>query len=219
MAGRARGLSYHAHARTALIAEITGRPLAFRVITEEQLRAGLAQAGLPAGGRQHRRQHPGELRCGCIRHGDRRRRAPWRPAAEASPRRAGWGAEISFGLKAWSRTDLLPGWGRQPVTLFDRKQVRELEAPIDAGIAIELTPPTLLRSAQPRRIRARAGVSTLQHRAADGSRDRTSIALVLWRKRYIGQADGYHRNKSAVAIVVGGLASPHFQPQTQRRPI
>jgi NAD(P)H dehydrogenase (quinone) len=34
--------------RAALIAEITGRPLAFRVITEEQLRAGLTQAGLPA---------------------------------------------------------------------------------------------------------------------------------------------------------------------------
>jgi NAD(P)H dehydrogenase (quinone) len=34
----------------ALIAEITGRPLAFRVITEEQLRAGLTQAGLPVGG-------------------------------------------------------------------------------------------------------------------------------------------------------------------------
>jgi NAD(P)H dehydrogenase (quinone) len=35
--------------RAALIAEITGRPLEFRVITEEQLRAGLTQAGLPAG--------------------------------------------------------------------------------------------------------------------------------------------------------------------------
>ena len=35
--------------RAALIAEITGRPLAFRVVTEEQLRAGLTQAGLPAG--------------------------------------------------------------------------------------------------------------------------------------------------------------------------
>jgi NAD(P)H dehydrogenase (quinone) len=35
--------------RASLIAEITGRPLAFRVITEEQLRAGLTQAGLPAG--------------------------------------------------------------------------------------------------------------------------------------------------------------------------
>src|SRR5260370_1968414 len=34
--------------RTSLIAEITGLPLAFRVITEEQLRAGLTQAGLPA---------------------------------------------------------------------------------------------------------------------------------------------------------------------------
>jgi NAD(P)H dehydrogenase (quinone) len=35
--------------RAGLIAEITGRPLAFHVITEEQLRAGLTQAGLPAG--------------------------------------------------------------------------------------------------------------------------------------------------------------------------
>ena len=35
--------------RAAVIAKITGRPLAFRVITEEQLRAGLTQAGLPAG--------------------------------------------------------------------------------------------------------------------------------------------------------------------------
>jgi NAD(P)H dehydrogenase (quinone) len=32
-----------------LIAEITGRRLAFRVIMEEQLRAELTQAGLPAG--------------------------------------------------------------------------------------------------------------------------------------------------------------------------
>jgi NAD(P)H dehydrogenase (quinone) len=35
--------------RARLIAEITGRPVAFRVITEEQLRAGLTKAGLPAG--------------------------------------------------------------------------------------------------------------------------------------------------------------------------
>ena len=35
--------------RAALIAKITGRPLAFHVITEEQLRAGLTKAGLPAG--------------------------------------------------------------------------------------------------------------------------------------------------------------------------
>ena len=33
--------------RAALIAEIAGRPLAFRVITEEKLRAGLTKAGLP----------------------------------------------------------------------------------------------------------------------------------------------------------------------------
>jgi hypothetical protein len=54
--------------------------------------------------------------------------------------------------------------------------VGEFEAPRETGIAIELTPPTLLRSAHHRdhlrRIHARAGVSTLQHRAADGSRDR-----------------------------------------------
>src|SRR5260370_41665693 len=35
--------------RAGVIADITGRPLPFRVITEEQLRAGLTQAGLPAG--------------------------------------------------------------------------------------------------------------------------------------------------------------------------
>jgi NAD(P)H dehydrogenase (quinone) len=35
--------------RAGLIAEITGRPLAFRIITEEQLRAGLTRAGLPEG--------------------------------------------------------------------------------------------------------------------------------------------------------------------------
>jgi NAD(P)H dehydrogenase (quinone) len=33
--------------RAALVAEITGRPLAFLVITEEQLRSGLTQASLP----------------------------------------------------------------------------------------------------------------------------------------------------------------------------
>src|SRR5258705_13889547 len=36
--------------RAALIAKITGRPLAFLAITEEQLRAGLTQAGLPGEG-------------------------------------------------------------------------------------------------------------------------------------------------------------------------
>jgi NAD(P)H dehydrogenase (quinone) len=35
--------------RAALIADIAGRPVAFRIISEEQLRAGLTQAGLPAG--------------------------------------------------------------------------------------------------------------------------------------------------------------------------
>jgi NAD(P)H dehydrogenase (quinone) len=35
--------------RASLIADIMGRSLAFRVVTEEQLRAGLTQAGLPAG--------------------------------------------------------------------------------------------------------------------------------------------------------------------------
>ena len=34
--------------RAALVAEIAGRPLAFRTVPEEQLRAGLAKAGLPA---------------------------------------------------------------------------------------------------------------------------------------------------------------------------
>src|SRR5260370_40392254 len=34
--------------RAGVIADIARRPLAFRVITQEQLRAGLPQAGLPA---------------------------------------------------------------------------------------------------------------------------------------------------------------------------
>jgi uncharacterized protein YbjT (DUF2867 family) len=68
--------------------------------------------GSAGGGRQHRHEHPGELRGGCVRHCDRRSRAPWRAAAQASPRRACWGAEIFFGLKTCTRTDLLPGWGR-----------------------------------------------------------------------------------------------------------
>jgi NAD(P)H dehydrogenase (quinone) len=36
--------------RAALIAEIAGRPLAYRVITEDQLRAGLTKAGVPVAG-------------------------------------------------------------------------------------------------------------------------------------------------------------------------
>src|SRR5258706_12198783 len=39
--------------RADVIAEIAGRPLAFRVITEGQLRAGLTQAGLPIVGGKH----------------------------------------------------------------------------------------------------------------------------------------------------------------------
>jgi NAD(P)H dehydrogenase (quinone) len=35
--------------RAAVIGDIVGRPIGFRVISEEQLRVGLAQAGLPAG--------------------------------------------------------------------------------------------------------------------------------------------------------------------------
>lgn len=89
--------------RAALIAEISGRPLAFLAITEEQLRAGLDAGGSAGGGRQHRHRPPGELRRGCVRHCDRRRRAPWRSAAQASPRRACCSAEISFGLKTCTR--------------------------------------------------------------------------------------------------------------------
>jgi NAD(P)H dehydrogenase (quinone) len=35
--------------RAAVISEITGQPVAFRIITEDELRAGLTRAGLPAG--------------------------------------------------------------------------------------------------------------------------------------------------------------------------
>jgi hypothetical protein len=98
--------------RASLIAEITGRPLALRVITVRATARRTDECRSAGGGRQHRRQHPGELRGGCVRYCDRRHRAPCRPAAQASSRRAGWGAEISFGLKkTCARTDLLPGWG------------------------------------------------------------------------------------------------------------
>ena len=33
--------------RAALVAEISGRPVAFRIVTEEQMRSGLNKAGLP----------------------------------------------------------------------------------------------------------------------------------------------------------------------------
>jgi hypothetical protein len=102
--------------RAGVIAEITGRPIAFRVITEEQLRAGLTKAGLPAGAVNFVVSIQASFGGGCVRHSDRRRRAPWLPAAQASPRRACWGAEISFGLKTCTRTDLLSGWGWQAGT-------------------------------------------------------------------------------------------------------
>jgi hypothetical protein len=58
--------------RAALIAEITGRPISFRVITRTTARR--TGAGGSAGrGHRHRRQHPGELRGGCVRYCDRRR--------------------------------------------------------------------------------------------------------------------------------------------------
>src|SRR5260370_26301554 len=44
--------------RAALIAEITGRPLAFLAITEKQLRAGLSQAGVPGQPGNTPRPHP-----------------------------------------------------------------------------------------------------------------------------------------------------------------
>jgi hypothetical protein len=67
----------------------------------------------------------------------------------------------------------------------------------------------------------RKGVSTLRHRASDGSLDHgraENIHRVVRRRRHIGKADGYHLNKSAVAMATGILGFPHFQPHTQRRP-
>lgn len=107
--------------RAAVISEITGRPLAFRV-NHGRATARWTNAGRSArGGRQHRCQYPGELRGRYVRHCDRRPRAPWRPAAQASPRRACWGAEISFGLKTYIRSDGLAnspftGWRSESIT-------------------------------------------------------------------------------------------------------
>jgi putative oxidoreductase len=61
-------------------------------------------------------------------------------------------------------------------------------------------------------------VSTLRHRASDGSPDHGRAENIhhsgVRYRQYIGETDGYHLNKSAVAIVVGALASSHFQPHT-----
>src|SRR5256885_10546644 len=54
--------------RAALIAEITGRPLAFLAITEKQLRAGLTQAGLPVEGGHIALSIPARLAAGGGRH-------------------------------------------------------------------------------------------------------------------------------------------------------
>jgi hypothetical protein len=48
---------------------------------------------------------------------------------------------------------------------------------------------------------------------------KTSIAPSFVHRRHIGEADGYHLNKSAVAMTTGILGFSHFQPHTQRRPI
>jgi uncharacterized membrane protein YphA (DoxX/SURF4 family) len=64
-------------------------------------------------------------------------------------------------------------------------------------------------------------VSALRHRATEGSLDHgraeTSIAPGFGHRRYIGHTDGYHLNKSAVAMAAGILGFSHFQPHTQRR--
>src|SRR5258705_1898676 len=73
--------------RAQLIAGLTGRPLAFRVITEQQLRAGLTQAGLPAGAVNILTRLPARFAAGgffTVCPGDRR---PWRPPPPAAPPR------------------------------------------------------------------------------------------------------------------------------------
>jgi hypothetical protein len=52
--------------------------------TDAERQSGAKRAGLTraAGGRQHPRQHPGELSGGRVRQCDRRYGAPWRPAAQ-----------------------------------------------------------------------------------------------------------------------------------------
>jgi putative oxidoreductase len=62
-------------------------------------------------------------------------------------------------------------------------------------------------------------VSTLRHRATDGSLEHSraeNIHRVMRRRRHIGHTDGYHLNKSAFAMAAGVLAFFHFQPHTQR---
>jgi hypothetical protein len=61
--------------------------------------------------------------------------------------------------------------------------------------------------------RVRKGVSTLRHRATDGSLEHgraDNIHRVVRYRRHIGKTDGYHLNKSAVAMTAGILAFFHF---------
>jgi hypothetical protein len=108
--------------RASLIAEITGQPLAFRVITEEQLRAGLTKAGLPAAAVNIVLSIQASFAAGSfdVVTGDVERLGGRPP----KPLRACRGAEISFGLKT-----------AQPGSLTALR-AREMSA------AIELTPPT-----------------------------------------------------------------------------
>src|SRR5450631_1042456 len=88
--------------RAALIAEITGRPLPFRVITEEQLRAGLTQAGLPVEVVNIVISIQASFAAGAfdIVTGDVERLGGRPPSPS---RNACWGAEISFGLMTNTR--------------------------------------------------------------------------------------------------------------------
>src|SRR6201981_811182 len=74
--------------RAALIAE-NHWPAARIPCHQGRATARRTDAGGPAGGgRQHRHQHPGELRGGCVRHCDRGRRGALGAAAPDSPRAA-----------------------------------------------------------------------------------------------------------------------------------
>ena len=76
-------------------------------------------------------------------------------AAQASPQRACWGAEISFGLKTYTRTDLVPGWvgwqDRQFALTKDRGMKLKWIYWVSTGLlaAIDLGGGTLYRPTSP----------------------------------------------------------------------
>src|SRR5260370_10969124 len=94
--------------RAALIAEITGRPLAFLAITEKQLRAGLTQAGLPGEVVNTLISIQASFAAGAVPHVTRDAASPGGPPPPPPPRALFSGPQIPFAPWPFTPTTHLP---------------------------------------------------------------------------------------------------------------